>query len=509
MNRELTYISLGIILACCGSIGCKTGQSGGDVGKTKDVEAQLILKEGKVVRVEKFKKTWNLKGFGPVKYACKATPCTEGELGALSLDDAKRPTKIEQWNEFREVELPDQDKVPEADRKRKSILNMSGVYAEGARDGEWKTFTEDGKVLRTTAYVKGKKHGLEKKFNPSGNVIEQKNYAEDVLDGPYFKKTVKELLQIEGNYKAGKMAGAWKVYFVTPKAPEEPKKDGEKPDPKAEDKPAAADVAPKPEDENAPNQLSSAAIKYETMCENDLKTGTYKGYNHDGKVTAEGPYVNGARNGMWKLYFPDGVVQSEGRYAPAAGLDPEKCSYEATGETPPGKPGHKRVGVWKAFYPSGKIFSEGESDGAKSVGVWSFYSSKGIKRFEGKMRNALMMDEGKVWDPKGQMLGEGKFFFTVLTMNKDLELNDSFKPTIPFTYYNSKGGKWLAVTKSTEKAGEIEATEYAEDGSMLGTGPVVATTPPKKNGCWMYQGKKVYFMLNNVNEKAGKQMGCK
>jgi antitoxin component YwqK of YwqJK toxin-antitoxin module len=61
-------------------------------------------------------------------------------------------------------------------------------YKDGLKDGEWKSYREDGKLWSEHHYVKGKEDGAYKTYHENGK------------------------LQIDGHYKEGKESGTWIFY---------------------------------------------------------------------------------------------------------------------------------------------------------------------------------------------------------------------------------------------------------------------------------------------------------
>ena len=462
--QTLFFLFIFSIVSSCGSLSQKSGVEG-----TKDVEFQVISLEGIPTRVEKFKTTWNLKAHGPVDYRCSGNPCSDSELSKLSLDNIKSLSKTGNWKEYVDKEAPNQSDVEESKRKKINFLDREGQYASNLREGSWKFYREDLTVLRTTEYTAGKKNGLEKKYNRTGEVTEETNFVNDFKEGSYYRKTEALLTELNGEYKSDKETGNWKEFYVR--------------------------------DEKG-NALTSASPEKDYTCVDGIKTGAFKSYSLTGSLASEGSYNNGYRQGPWKFYHPNGKIESEGTYEPITSSNsPEPCR----GEAPAGVRIHKQVGAWKHYYDNGQTFATGIKDGGR-IGVWTFYSNTGVLRFKGNMKNDLMMDEGEVYDATGQLQGKGKFMFTVLAIDDTTKnIKDTYKPSVPFLYYKN-GKKQFEITKASDDK-DPQAKEYGEDGSVIGTGPVAAGLA-KKNGCWNYNGKQVYFIMDNPNPRMGAMLKC-
>mgnify|MGYP003675744099 FL=1 len=84
------------------------------------------------------------------------------------------------------------------------------------------------------------------------------------------------------------------------------------------------------------------------------KTGPWRHYYENGKLSSIGNYVNGQKDGYWKTYHPNGKMKSEGHFN--AGL---------------------RSDWWKNYDSLGILESEGSFYRDKKEGLWKFYSIRG------------------------------------------------------------------------------------------------------------------------------------
>lgn len=78
--------------------------------------------------------------------------------------------------------------VKEEEYYESGQLKMVGVLQDGHREGEWKSYFEDGKVQSTAFFKNGLRYGPATVFYPTGQLFQ------------------------EGYYDNGKRCGVWKFY---------------------------------------------------------------------------------------------------------------------------------------------------------------------------------------------------------------------------------------------------------------------------------------------------------
>ncbi len=460
MKILASLLSLSMIAGCA---------SLGVTSKGKNAEYSMVKPN---IRIDKYKDTWNMRGEGPVK-DCGGKACTDADIDTLKPDQIKALKKHGQWKEYAEKE--------DESKKKIAVLDQTGNYVDGQKDGVWTKLGEKGEKLRETTYKLGKKDGVEKKYNLKGEQTEEINYVDNKKNGKYWKKTSKGLMESEGQFKDDLRDGTWTEYHAK-----------------------EADMVKKNVSEYS----------------KDKKNGKSTSFHKDGStVSAEGLYKEGLKSGPWKNYYDNGKPESEGSYAPReapkdkgekdapkpADAKPASPSGDVAGPEPEKKA--FRMGLWKEYYKNGQLFAEGPREHTRK-GEWKFYDNAGKLRFKGKMANEAGMESAEVYDDKtGEIIGKGKLFFSLIKIDEETQnIKAGFKPSNPYTYY--KNGKKDFDVLGEDKEGNVIGIQYDESGKEAGRGPVIAMNR-KKNGCWTEGGKKVYYVMDKPNAKMGDMQGCR
>ena len=142
---------------------------------------------------------------------------------------------------------------------------MTGKYVDGKKEGEWKTYTEEGYLWKKHTYRNGQLNG---KFV---------NY--------YTKTGVEETV---GNYVNGKKSGNWNSYYSSGR------------------KKLSGDYSNGHRQgvftEWYENGQKKSVINYSYEGNMNDKDGTVKGYNQNGTLKFEGRIEKGRKVGNWKYY---------------------------------------------------------------------------------------------------------------------------------------------------------------------------------------------------------------
>lgn len=415
--------------------------SGGSVkDPSGDQEFELNFKSGKWIRTEKFKNSGGLRAEGPVKAECGGTICTQDQISKFAPAKIKSLPKHGIWEEY--IQFEQEGSTPEKP-KFKSTLDQTGEYIDGKKTGLWRKPDPDNKqkTLAETPWLDGKKNGVAKSYDKQGNITSETEYKEDLKDGAYFRKNSKGEWIEKGSFKNNEEEGEWLYYYL------------------------GAD---------------GNGIKSKVNFKNGEKVGIEYNYYKDGAVESQGGYIAGIRSGPWKMFGSKGNLLAEGDYGKKEGSENLEIK-------------HERVGIWKEYYNDGKLFGTGPRKHTRT-GQWKFYYNNGQVAYDGIMANESMFETAKIYDKTGKILGDGKLFFSLVKIDEesqDLKLN--YKSSIPFTYFYPSGKRRIVIRTSDD------ATEYAENGSVLGSGSV--DPQGRKMGCWTISGKKEYFMLDNPKPK--------
>ncbi len=87
------------------------------------------------------------------------------------------------------------------------------VYREGKLYGEVRNYyPETGQLAEITHYKDGLRDGPWKKFFPDGKIMVEAHYTHDILDGEMLIYYPDGTLQSEGQYDMGKQVGEWRNY---------------------------------------------------------------------------------------------------------------------------------------------------------------------------------------------------------------------------------------------------------------------------------------------------------
>ena len=426
--KKLLAVSLLLGLTYCSSFSNKEGGTGTD-------EFTLIIKSGKVIRIERFKNSGALKAQGEVKAECGGATCKEDQIAKFAPAKVKSLPKQGIWEEYIQFEQEGSTKEKPI---FKSSLDATGEYVDGKKVGIWKKPDSENpsRTIAETPWVDGKKEGIAKTYDKSGNVSSETEYHEDQKNGGYWKKNNKGEWLEKGAFKDNEEEGTWNYYFTG---------------------------------------TDGNGIKTTSNFKNGKKHGTESNFYKDGKLESQGNYTLDARTGLWKLYGPKENVIAEGNYSAKENAAESDVKYE-------------RTGIWKEYYADGKVFGTGPRKHTRT-GDWKYYYNNGQLAYEGKMANEAMLESAKIYDKTGTILGDGKLFFSLVKIDEesqDLKLN--YKSSIPFTYFYPSGKKRIVI-RSPE-----DATEYSEDGKETGKGGVDPSG--RKMGSWTIAGKKEYYLLD-------------
>ena len=326
----------------------------------------------------------------------------------------------------------------------KRVEKLNQYNTQGHKEGLWQTFYANGVVKWEGTYSDGKREGYFKTYDDKGSLLTIEKYINDVLqvDAPELAKLeVKTeyyptgVVKETGPYKNDKPYGTHRIY----------NENG------SEQK---ADV------------FDSGRIVAEGILDSTgLQQGEWKEYHENGKVKAEGKYVNGVKVGQWKYYSPNGKMFEIGKYDTKGrqqgkwlwyfdggvlrresnfynGMeDGEFVEYaDSTGNvitkgqyTEGMKEGtwvyqlddYKSIGkytddqqdsIWKEYYvKNGKIRFEGNFNQGRPDGKHVWYYDDGKVELSGSYSMGLMEDKWKYYTPDGVL-------YLTITYRDDVEI---------------------------------------------------------------------------------------
>ena len=203
-------------------------------------------------------------------------------------------------------------------RNNEIIINeqINRYNNNGAKEGTWKEFYDNGKVKEEKNYIDGKLNGLFKIYNEEGKLLETLNYINGQVDlsGENYEIdiNIKEEYDDQGNlifqgsYKNEKPVGTHRWF------------------------------------DNNGNVIESKiyniygnVISEGIVCLNGKEDGEWTYYYNNGKVKSKGTYNKGNKNKKWTYYYINGKVQQVGNYSNG------KCN-----------------GNWKWYYETGELLKE-------------------------------------------------------------------------------------------------------------------------------------------------------
>lgn len=343
------------------------------------------------------------------------------------------------------------------------------LYAGDKKEGTAFLFFPDGKIQQTVTYSEGKKEGYSKEFDKNGAVITLMEYRNDFLvSREKINRTDSKGLK-QGNwldfypdgkkkterfYKDDLLHGYYKEYDSKGNLVLTMLYDN------------GAIVKSKVEDsqdiEFVNKYDENNKVIYNGPYRNKIPVGVHREYGKDGKVTNAFVYNDngllisegivdeaGNSNGKWKDFYPDGKIRAEGNY-----ID------------------NRRTGLWKFYDPSGKVEQTGYYNNGRPDGLWKWYYENGAilreeEYFQGQRDGAYTE-----YSPAGDIIGQGQY--------SDGEKNGDWK---------SKSGDITEEGKYIIGLKDGQWKSYYSDGSLKFKGNFVQGNPDGQQLYYYENGK--------------------
>ncbi len=282
-------------------------------------------------------------------------------------------------------------------------VKWEGVFVDGEKYGLFKTYDEDGRVIKLERYKNGvldieseemtvleikneyfengnvkssgtyksnKKHGTHREFDDSGNIIKSFVYedgimvAEGIVDekgnftGPWKLYYIDGTIKAKGTYEEGKRVNDWVFYHYNGKISQKGKYRNGKPTGNWQWYYENSQLR---RDENYRRGYEEGeSIEYDELG-NVIGKGEYlEGYKegawfiHSGDHTENGVYVDGERDGEWIYLYDNGKTSFKGTYQRGLG-----------------------VGKHRYYYSTGVLKQEGKYSSGVKHGVWKTYNEEG------------------------------------------------------------------------------------------------------------------------------------
>ncbi|RYE25762.1 MAG: toxin-antitoxin system YwqK family antitoxin [Sphingobacteriales bacterium] len=180
------------------------------------------------------------------------------------------------WTEYWPTEYPSTMTSYSNGKMEGTKIGVDGIgrvqyienYKNEKLEGPRKVFDPEraGRMVETSYYSDGKKHGNYTKWYGNGQVQETGAYVYDVRDGVSTWYNESGVKSVEYSYRDGKLDGNASTYYGNGKV--------------------------------------SAYGRYT----NNLQTGEWKEYAENGSLQADGMYKDGEKDGAWKEYDKEGKL---------------------------------------------------------------------------------------------------------------------------------------------------------------------------------------------------------
>jgi antitoxin component YwqK of YwqJK toxin-antitoxin module len=275
--------------------------------------------------------------------------------------------------------------------------------AQGNRTGIWKDLYPMGNVREEGNWANGKRNGVFKFFDKNGKLIKMEKYDMGELVVDTDQSAIIDIrkefyddgsLKMEGSYSGGKKNGTFREYDVSG------------------------------------NQVSAYIYESDILTGIGMvdsigrRQGNWKLLFPDGKTRAEGIYVDGKKDGNWTFYFNTGKIEQKGGYKQDLPTGAWKWMY-ANGSTwreelyRKGKEdGHAveydsignvicegdfvdglKTGPWKCLVNNHT--EEGEYLDGELNGEWIWKYANGQKAFQGEFQSGVPVGKHKYWYDNG------------------------------------------------------------------------------------------------------------
>jgi len=255
-------------------------------------------------------------------------------------------------------------------------------YSEDRKHGLAYEYNEEGKIISLLRYrfnekivdeqinrfdELNRKTGIWKDFYENGQVKEEKNYSEGMLNGLYKLFNEKgELINII-QYKHGSIDTS--------------------------DKTVNIDINIKETYDENENIIYEGSFKGNTPIgvhrSFDSKGKVIKSITYDinGKVESEGiVLVNGKEEGNWKYFYENGNAKAEGKFNKG-----------------------EKTGKWKYYYPNGRLQQTGDYTNGKLSGIWVWYYDTGELLREEYYIYGKLDGEATEYDKLGNIIAKGNY----------------------------------------------------------------------------------------------------
>lgn len=341
---------------------------------------------------------------------------------------------------------------PEQVFSTEEVLKEEYTYESNIKNGLSKFFYDSGKLFKTIPFENNKEEGKGFEYaEDDGRLITitmYRNgfvYAEEQINrynsigkrtGIWRDLHVNGVVKEEGNYTNGLRNGVFKFY--TRKGELERIEVYENGELKKDEEGGSAAIL-----DIRQEFYPDGKLKLEGSYQNDKKNGTFRQYDQNGNQVSGLIYSNdillaegqidsiGRRQGPWKIYYRDGKLRAEGSYI--NGL---------------------KDGPWQYLFPSGKLEQKGSYKDDLPYGNWQWYYQNGQLHRDEYYRKGREDGHAIEYDSLGVVINEGDFIDGLKTGPWRLSVNDH---TEEGEYLDGeRNGEWKWFYGNGEKAFEGE-----------------------------------------------------
>lgn len=287
-------------------------------------------------------------------------------------------------------------------------VKQEGTYLKGVKHGYFREYSKSGVLLSTTKYEYGEvvenaeelqnleikttyhsngaiksvksfkdglQEGVEKTYDPQGNIVQSKIYsngkllgegivdAEGIKQGDwkeYYPRSGK--LRAEGAYKNGARIGKWTFYF-----------------------------------ENGKIEQKG------TYREGGLPHGLWTWYYPSGQILREEEFRLGKEDGYIREYDPVGNVITKGQFLD--GYEEGEWVVDYGDHREEGKYiGGLKHGIWLSYYENDELAFEGEYVNGMAYGKHTYYYPNGKKKLQGKYSGGQKDNVWTRYNPDGSVM---------------------------------------------------------------------------------------------------------
>lgn len=258
----------------------------------------------------------------------------------------------------------------------------------GKKQGNWKSFYDNGTTHIECKYVDDKLDGYYKEYGLDGNIIKTEKYEYGVL-----KKNVAELVKLDVQndfYESGKVKSSGTF------------KDG-----------VAEGVTRYYSEEgkiiNSKIYKDGDLIGEGIYDEKGFQQGKWKEFYPGGELKAEGEYLDGRRLGDWIFYHQNGKIEQKGKFLKGAKPNGNWVWYYESGNLLREEKFTAGLedGTMIEYNDSGRVVTKGEYVDGEKEGEW--INEDGDVREYGSYKNGQKDGLWKIYFKNGRLAFEGKF----------------------------------------------------------------------------------------------------